>query len=462
MAQIYYEGQQKTRPGVYQRYSGEQTVEQGSYDGFVAFIMNANWGEQSKVTKHGSIGSVREAYGTNDATDAIEQIFKGGASTVYCYRLKGTGGAKATVTADTKIIFTAKHEGNVSLSVKLQSKLGDATKNELVVMNGTKVVEKFEYAVQETDDLDEIVEAMETSGYVTAAKATSATGKLTAGTYTLTSGVNPTVTAADYADAAPQFEPYYYNVIAADSIDGSIQAILRAYVESVEADGKNVMTVIGASTDTAFATRCSNAAACNSEKVVYFGGGWLDAEGNAIKGVKAVAYVAGVVAATPSSRAITRAQINGAADVIEHLTNAQFETAIENGLLLVSSGPRDQVWFDSGINTLRNPKSNQDNGWKKIKRVKIRYELMKRIDNVLSPKIGVVAANSDGVAYLVQCGQGIVNDMIGETKLSKGSFFEDPDNPLTADSVWFIIDAYDVDSLEKIYLHYKFHYSQNS
>ena len=462
MAQIYYEGQTKIRPGVYQRYSGEQTVEQGSYDGFVAFIMNADWGETGKVTKHGSIATVREAYGENDATAAVEQIFKGGASTVYCYRLAGTGGVKATITADTKIIFTAKHVGNVSLSVKLQAKLGDSTKNQLVVMKGTKVVETFEYTVPEGSDLDAIVTAMASSGYVTAAKATSATGSLTAGTYALTGGVNPTVANSDYAAAVTEFEPYYYNVIAADSISSGVQSVLRAYVESVEADGKNIMTVIGDTTDTAFATRAAAAAACNSEKVVYFGSGWIDADGNSIKGVKAVAYVAGAVAATPSSRAITRMQINGAADIIERLTNGQYETAIENGLLLASVGPSNQVWFDSGINTLINPKSNQDNGWKKIKRVKVRYELMKRIDNILSPKIGVVPANADGVAYLVQCGQGIVNTMIGEGKLSQGSFFEDPDNPLNADSVWFIIDAYDVDSLEKIYLHYKFHYSQNA
>ena len=460
MAQIYYKGETKIRPGVYQRYSTEKAIEPMSYDGFVAFIMSCNWGEAGKVTKHNSPSSVKSAYGVNDSTEAAEQAFNGGATTVYCYRLAGTGGVKATVAADSKINFTAKYDGNVSLKVKVQQKLGDNTKNQIVVLNGDSVVETFEYATAE-NDLDNVIASVALSEYITASKVTSATGSLATGTYTLAGGVNPTVTNSDYALALTALEPYFYNVVVTDSISSDVAEVLKAYVDTAYEAGKSVMTVIGTTVATAFSTRVSNAAACDNEKVVYFGSGWLDGDGNAISGVKAIAYVAGAIAGTPSTRAITRLPINGASDVAERLTNSQYEMAINNGLLLVSAGPNGEVWFDSGVNTLRNPSENQDDGWKKIKRTKTRFELMTRIDNVLSPKIGSVGANTDGVAYLVQCGSGVLQDMIAEGKLASGAFYEDTENPFTADSAWFIVEATDIDSLEKIYLHYKFSYAQN-
>lgn len=461
MAQIYYEGQTKVRPGVYQRYSEERTVEQASYDGYVAYIMACNWGSTGTVQRMKSAKAVYTAYGKNSSTEAVEQIFKAGASEVLCYRLAGTGGVAASVVADEKVRFTAKYVGNVALSVKLQTKLGDSTKIQILVLDGSTVVETFEYA-ESGATIDTVVGALALSEYVTAAKVEEATGAVATGTYELEGGVNPTVANSDYQTALTALEPYYYNVVAADSIDSGVSAILRSYVDSAEVDGKNVMAVIGDSTTTAFATRAANAAACNSEKVVYFGSGWVDNNGNSIVGVKAIAYVAGAVAATPSTRAITRLEIVDAVDIVEQLTNAQYENAITKGLLLISAGPEGQVWFDSGINTLTVPKSNQDNGWKKIKRVKVRYELMKRIENMMSPKIGVVSATTDGVSYLISCGQGVINEMIAEGKLSTGEFFEDPENPMQADSVWFIIEAADVDSIEKIYLHYKFSYVANA
>ena len=49
-----------------------------------------------------------------------------------------------------------------------------------------------------------------------------------------------------------------------------------------------------------------------------------------------------------------------------------------------------------------------------------------------------------------------------EGKLQAGAtFLEDRNMPYTTDSAWFVIEADDVDSLEKIYLEYQFRYSQS-
>lgn len=134
-------------------------------------------------------------------------------------------------------------------------------------------------------------------------------------------------------------------------------------------------------------------------------------------------------------------------------------------MLLTSLSADGSVWFDSGVNTLITPEEGiQDDGWKKIRRVKVRFELIHRLDLALAPKVGKVSADSDGVADIIQTGQRILDAMsTTEGKLFPGATFtEDTENPVTGDSAWFIIQADDIDSLEKIYLQYQFRYSQNA
>lgn len=49
--------------------------------------------------------------------------------------------------------------------------------------------------------------------------------------------------------------------------------------------------------------------------------------------------------------------------------------------------------------------------------------------------------------------------MIAEGKLVSGSISLDSSRAATGDSVWMVIDVYDLDSVEKIYFSYQFHFS---
>ena len=49
--------------------------------------------------------------------------------------------------------------------------------------------------------------------------------------------------------------------------------------------------------------------------------------------------------------------------------------------------------------------------------------------------------------------------MIGEKKLLQGDAYEDETNPAQGDSAWFIIEVDDIDSVEFIYLAYRFRYA---
>lgn len=154
--------------------------------------------------------------------------------------------------------------------------------------------------------------------------------------------------------------------------------------------------------------------------------------------------------------------ISGATEPTETLTNAQYSDAITSGMLLLSMSKSGQVWYDSGINTLVTPDANQDEGWKKIRRVKTRFELFYRIDLALEPKIGKINCDADGIGDVIQTAQRVIDTMANEGKLLPGgTFTTDPNLPYGGDSAWFLIDVDDADSLEKIYLHYRFRYSPN-
>lgn len=460
MAYTYIEGEKKVRPGVYQRTSSTpSTATAGAINGVVALVMASNWGPVDKVTVHENARSIRETYGTGANVDAACSLIAAGASRVYIKRLSGangTAGAVGTATIGSALKLDAKYPSSRTIAVDVKAKVGDATKKQIVVREGTTILESFEFAVSATDETASFLEAVAGSVYIIATK--QATGVIEAGAYELT-GKDPVNTTADYADAFYALEPFAYNVLVTDSIDADVFANLCAYKEESIENGKLIIAVGGDKPSKEFKTRLANAAACNNEGIVYFGGSWNDSEGNTVEGVPAIIYVAGEIAATPANQSIVHKEIAGATDVPEKLTNAQYIDAIKNGLLLVSAGPDGQVWFDSGINTLVSLKDNQDEGWKKIRRVKTRYELQDRIDRTLAPKVGRINCTPDGIAYIIQCGTGVIKEMIAENKLSAGTFYEDPERPHQGDSAWFIIEVDDIDSLEKIYLHYQYRYS---
>lgn len=460
MAYTYLEGEKKTRPGVYHRTSLNGTGGVvGAINGVVAFVMNASWGPVDKVTKHDTANSIRETYGTGDGVEAACAILEAGAEVVYIKRLSGASGTAGTVGTDdigTVVKLDAKYPSSRTIVVNVKAKVGDSKKKQVVITEGTTLLESFEFAVHATDETGAFLEAVADSNYIKATKLT--TGLISVGEYTLT-GKNPVSTASDYADALYALEPFRYNVLATDSIESDVFSITCAYVEESYENGKLIMAVVGDKTSTALTSRMEKAAACNSERVVYFGGSWVDSNGNTVEGAKAIAHIAGVIASTPANKSIVHHIISGATDVPEKLTNAQYVEAIKNGLLLTSISQDGQVWIDSGINTLVNLADTQDAGWKKIRRVKTRYELMDRIDRTLSPKVGKVNCDTDGIAFLIQSATGVIKEMVAEGKLYSGNFYEDPENPYKGDSAWFIIECDDIDSLEKIYLHYRFRYS---
>lgn len=471
MAVHFNEGETKIRPGVYQRQTntGFDTMVSGR-DGICAIPVQANWGPLGKVIKNVLASDLTKNYGAGASgagytVPAAAAMFNGGASTVYTYRL-GSGGTKASKEITTGLTATAKHPGTLPIKVAVQEKLGDSTMKQIQIYADNALVETWNFAADGKAEGANLIAAVADSKYIDVAGEAATVPVLAVASGALEGGANPTVTNEDYSKAFAAFEPYYYNAIALDVDDDkdmTLSLLLQAYKENAAVLGKTGYAVIGQKVDVDFETRCANSRAKNDEKVVFLGGGYM--AGNESKdGVMAICYTAGVIASTPSNQGITRTVIKGATALCESLTFSQYEQAIESGMLMLSMSPDGSIWYDSGINTLVSPESGtQDDGWKKIRRAKVRWEAFDRLDRALAPKIGRVSADTDGVADIIQTGQRVLDAMVAEGKLLPGAtFIEDPANPHVGDSAWFLIQIDDIDSLEKIYLHYQFRYSQNS
>ena len=470
MAVFFNEGETKKRPGVFQRYSntGFATVA-GGRDGICAIPVQASWGPLGKVVKNNQAAELTKNYGAGTygagyTVPAAAAMFEGKAATVYTYRL-GTGGTKASKEIVSGLTATAKYPGTMPLSVAVQEKLGDSTMKQLLVYADNALVETWNFAADGKAEGANLVAAAAGSAYIDVAGTAATVPALAAASGKLEGGANPTVTNEDYSKAFAALEPYYYNTIALDVDDDenmTLSLLLQAYKENAFKLGKSGYAVVGEKATVDFETRCKHARAFNDAKVVCLGGGYM-AGAESKDGVMSICYTAGVIASTPANQGITHTVVNGATELCEALTYSQYEQAIEAGMLMLSMSPDGSIWYDSGVNTLVAPAADQDDGWKKIRRVKVRFELFDRLDRALAPKVGRVSADTDGVADIVQTGLRVLNAMVAEGKLLPGAVFcEDPERPFSGDSAWFLIQVDDIDSLEKIYLHYQFRYSQNA
>ena len=462
MGQSYFVGERKVRPGTYQRYekTGANAVA-GAVEHSVAIPVQANWGPVGEVTEHRSVSSVKNTYGTAGTVDAAIALLEAGAPKIYVIRMGNADeseATKATYTLQnegTDVLFvTAKHPGTKTIKVQTRVKTEGASK-EFIVYDGDTKAETFVFnAGSGVDEVANLIAAVADSAYITLAKAegASVTTVPVVTATALTGGVDPTVTTESYSKAFNRLEAYYFTHVALDCVTQEVQVLAKTWVERVFEEGGRCQLILGGTNNTAsFAEITAEGPANNSKQVIYSGIWGYDVNGNIVDGYKMAAYVAGAIASVPSNQTIVHKTVPGIVKIVPH-TNAEYEAAIVAGVLLASYSPSGAIWFDSGVNTLTTLGENEDEGWKKIRRVTTRFEQHKRIDDALAPLVGNVNCDDDGVALAVQVGQGVLNAMIAEGKLKAGAtFYEDPENPREGDSAWFIVDAVDNDSLEKIY-----------
>lgn len=469
MGSLYNVGENKVRPGVYRRYEnvGSGSVAGAEY-GLFAIPVHADFGPLATVTgfSNDEISDLKALYGTGGTVDAALALFDGGATKVYVYRL-GTGGTNATLSvkageSSTIATLSTKYPTTSNYNITIKPKLTDASVKQILVYLETMLLETIEYATSE-DEKAALVEAVNSKSKFISATAGTATGAAEAiANSPMTGGAEPTVNTESYSEAFTAFEAYKWNMLVLDTCETDVHALAQSYINRIFNDGALGVCVLGEPTTVEFDTRKAHARAFNDEKIIYLGSGYENSDGKSIDGYLSVAVQAGIIGSLPSNESATHTVVPGAVNTLEVLKNSQYEDAINNGMLLLSPNDEGQVWFDSGINTLITLDSNQDEGWKKIRRTSTRFEMFDRIDRTVAPLIGRVNCDDVGINDVIAAGQKVLDAMASgdEKKIAAGATFaEDTEYKRGPDYAYFVISAQDLDSLEKIYLRYQFRFS---
>ncbi|MGH2355417.1 MAG: phage tail sheath subtilisin-like domain-containing protein [Chloroflexota bacterium] len=478
---VWVPGQAVTRPGVYVRVQsfGEPALA-GTVQGLVAAALRATWGPIGEVAVLESLAAVDEVLGSGLGTDVAREALRGGAQSVVVSRAGGGTPVAASLTLqDTTgtpvnaVTLTAKYQGTRgnALRVTLRDSLAAPTMRELLVYelvdgaNTLRQTIRFDAGVDGGGEPQKLVDAITDSDspWLTATKLADGNSILAAvGDPTpvaLAGGVDPTTDGAAYTAALDVLTAQDWNVLALDTHDTAIHASAQAYIDARRDDGLRRLLVLAEPTSVALATRQANARAFDDPPVIYVGNGFTGSDEVDRDGWAAGARIAGMIAAAPVTNSLTHAVITGGTGVLGALTGSDLEASLNSGMLVFTMSLRKQVQVEYGITTFITPTATLDAGWKKIRRVRTRDELLNRITATWEPLIGQINNSPDGRATLIALGQGIIEELVRDGALLSGRIFEDPARPPAGDAAYFVVEVDDLDSAEKVFLTAQFRFA---
>lgn len=467
MAGTFILGETKVRPGSYfniQKKGANQTS--GIMNGVTIVIFKADFGPLNTAVELSAEDGYEPIFGNGLTTDAMKEAIAGGAKTIIACRV-GNGGTQGTIklkdsAAEDALTVTAKYPGAKDFTVTIREKLSDSALKECIFYAGTTEFEKVEFAAGD-GEAQALADVLKSSKNF---KAEVAEGKGTAilanvSQSLFTKGTNPQVTNGDYSNAFAQVEPYEANTICLDTEDPAVHLLLQSFINRIFDAGSLMQAVVAEKHTVELATRQAHAAAFNDEKMNYILNPYVNEQGTEIDGYQTAARVAGMIGAVSSGSSLTHTVVSGFTEILERLTNTEIIAAEKKGCLVLSYNKAKQVWIDNAINTLITPADNQDDGWKKIRRVKTRFELIRRINNTTDDLVGKVDNDQNGRSTVISQMQDVGDSMKAEGKLVACNVTESSVYTADGDSAWFDIDVIDKDSMEHIYLTFKFQFSTN-
>ena len=467
MAGTFILGETKVRPGSYfniQKKGGNAAA--GIMNGVTAIIFKADFGPLNTAVELSAEDGYEQTFGTGLTTDTIREAIAGGAKTIIACRV-GNGGTQGTIdlkdtAKEDALSITAKYPGDKDFAVTVREKLSDSTLKECIFYTGTTEFEKVEFVSGE-GEAKALVDALASSKNF---KAELKEGKESAlleivSQSAFTKGTNPQTTTGDYSNAFAQVEPYEFNTICLDTEDTEIHLLLQSFVNRIFDAGSLAQAVVAEKHTVELETRIKHAAAFNDEKMNYVLNARVDEQGTTIDGYQTAARIAGMIGAVAANSSLTHTVISGFTEILEKLTNTDMISAEKRGCIVLSYNKAKQVWIDNAINTLITPADNQDDGWKKIRRVKTRFELIRRINTTTDDLVGKVDNDNNGRATVISQIQGVGDSMREEGKLIACAVTESSAYKADGDSAWFDIDVIDKDSMEHIYLTFLFRFSTN-
>lgn len=458
-------GEEKERPGVYRRHVNAGGSEiAGTAENVGLAVVSGTWGPLNKPVVTDASDDIASIIGSGKGANVITQMRIGGANTIMVVRV-GSGGTPASVTLkDNKeadvVTLTTLYPTSRALTVTIKESLEDETQKLAIIQEGTKELEAVAFTAGATE-VAGIVAAFADSVYVKAVKKADGSGTLkNISQSKFSGGTDPTVNTEAYSAGFEASEEETWDGVAVDSDDPAVHTLLHTFINRKFEEGMYPYACVGEPKSVAIDTRIQHAAAFNDYKMHYVLNSWVGTDGVVYEGYLAAARILGMIIAVASNASLTHSVITGAASLNEALKNATIKKALKSGCLVLSLSKSRQVWIEKAINTLTVLSADQDAGWKKIRRMKTRFELEDRIDATLEAMDGTIDNNDNGRATVMSAIVDILDAMAGENKVEAGGTVTlDTSNPPKGDSAWFNISVDDIDSMELIYLTYRYRFA---
>ena len=466
MAGTYTPGETKIRPGAYYHIGKKGTGATASaVSGVTAVLFRADFGPLNTAVEMSSDENYEDVFGNALTTDAIAQAIAGGAKTIIAVRV-GTGGTAATIDLKSSgespaaaVTLTAKYPGAKPLTCTVRKTLADESIKECIIYSGTKQLEKVEFEAGSGEVSALAAAFTDSKNFIATVKSGQQSKQLADVSQTLfTAGTNPTVNNSAYSDALEQTEPYEINTLCVDTEDNAVHLLVQSFMSRMMDVGSLMTAVVAEKKATDLDTRMNHAAAFNDERMMYVLNASTVYGDSELDGYQTAARLAGMIGSTAASSSLTHTVINGFSGLLEPLSNTQIIKAEKKGCVVLSMNKSGQVWIDNAINTLITPPADRDDGWKKIRRTKTRYELIRRCNTTNDNMVGKVDNDNAGRAATIAALQSVVDAMVAESKLVSGTVSLNPAYAPDGDSAWFLIDVIDKDSAEHVYTDFLFRF----
>lgn len=441
MAGGTFTSQNKVLPGVYINVQSQEAVNFSAGNrGTVAIAKALSWGESGAVLEIVP-GAPLEPYIGYDITSPealfLREMMKGSdvstaPAKILLYRLPGTSGVQAAATIGS-LTVTALYEGVRGNDVNI---IITADPDNPAIYEIRTVVDGYVVDAQTFTALDSLVN----NAWVEF-EASGSTITTTAGT-PLEGGVDPTISASDYAAFLTAIEPYRFDIIVYDGETSTVAAAFTQFVNRMnDAVGKKCQAVM-----------TLGEGAGNNKYVIDVKNGVTLADGTQIPANEATWWVSGAEAGANYNQSLTYAQYPGAMSAYPKLTDTEAEAAILAGkLCFIDTFGIVKVCMDINSKTTVTVKEGAE--FKKNRVIRVINSFCNDLYEQFSAYyIGKVDNNDTGrsllrgwcVGYLneMQANNGIQNFVADDVTVEQGQ---------TIDSVVVTVAIQPVDSIEKIY-----------
>ena len=432
----------KTLPGVYINVKSQRNVNANvGSRGTVAIPEPLSWGPLGVVQTILPGEDLRPYIGydiTSEQSLFLREMMKGsdttaGPNKILLYRPTGSGGvqAKATIGELTvTALYPGKRGNDITIIVQKQvdqEEIYDVS----TVIDGTVVDE------QSITDLSQLTANtwVSFSGYGT--EITESAGQ------PLTTGTDPTVSAADYADFLTAIEPYQFDILVYDGTEPTVIQAIAQFVERVSNNiGQKCQAVMAGET----------AANCNSEFVIAVNNGVKLDDGTELTAQQATWWVGGAEAGALYYQSLTYAQYPNAVEANPKLTDALAETAVSGGYLcFIDNFGTVKVCTDINSLTTFTVDKGQEFSKNRVIRVLMQFcnDVYEHFSNYF---IGKVDNNDNGRNLLRGWIVGYLNEMQANNGIQDFSAEDVTVEYVSVDSVLINVVLHPVDSIEKVYL----------